>query len=454
MELNVQVETTSPIQRKLKISVPAKTVEERFEKSLVEVQRGARMNGFRQGMVPLSMVRQVYGKDVRHRLFHDLIEDAYRQALQEKNIRAVGSPQIETPEHKTGHGEHDHDLEVGKDLHFTATVEVLPEIQAKAYTGIALTEESSAVEAGDVDKLIDRLRDSQGQLVPVGGGLVGADGQSTGRGAKMGDFAEAEFKGGLVTEKGVEHRKEMSGSRLIELGGGELIPGFEEQMVGMRSGETKTFRIHFPKDYGAAEMAGKEAEFTVTVRELKEKKLPELDEEFAKTVGYESLADMRKQATEHLEREKKAESERKVKSDLLAALIEKNPFDVPASLIQAQTRVLAQDVAGNLRNQGFNDTMIQEALSGELENLKKRAESQVRASLLLESVAKAEGISVSAEEVEAEIAKMAASSNMPLDKVQEFYSSNASRRADLEFRMREDRTLGFLLEKSKLKKSK
>ena len=452
MELTVQVEKTSPVLRKLTIKVPSKTVNAQLQRGLSEVQRSAKIKGFRQGAVPMHIVKQYYGADISHRVFHDLIEDAYREALREQKIRAVGSPKIETPEHQTGSHEHDHGINEGQDLQFTATVEVLPEIEVKHYTGIALSQEKTEVTDKDVDQLFDRIRDSQANLVPASGGLVGSDGNPSSRPAKKGDFADLAFDGGMVTDGQVVKRPDMKGTQTIEIGSGQMIPGFEDEVIGLRAGESKTFRITFPKDYAEKTLAGSEAEFAITLNGLKEKQLPALDEDFAKSMGYEGVEDMRTKAREHLTTEKNQEADRKLKSDLIAAVSEKNAFDVPASLIQAQTRALAQDVAQNLKQQGFTEQMVQEAITSELPTLNKRAESQVRASLLLEAVAAKEGITVSAEEVDAEIARMAASSRMDPAKFVEFYNSNPGRKADVEFRMREDRTLTFLLEKSKVKK--
>lgn len=454
MELQVNVEKTSEIQRKLHIKVPAKTVAQRLEQGFSQVQRTAKLKGFRPGHVPITVVKQQYGEDVRHQVFHNLIDESYREALRKEKIMAVGSPQIETPDHKTGAGDHDHTIREDQDLNYTVTVEVLPEIKVKSYTGFALTQESTDVNDADVEKTIEDLRNSQAQLVPATAGLVGADGSASSRPVRKGDFVEMTFSGGIVTDSGIEKKEGMSGNRMIEVGTNQLIEGFEDNLIDMRAGETKTFRVTFPKDYASAEVAGKEAEFTATINEVKEKQLPELTDEFVKQMGYEGLADLRVKARQFIESEKKQDSDRKLRSDLLQQLIEKNPFDCPESLVQAQTRALAQEVAQNLKQQGFNDQMIQEALGQELPNLKVKAENQVKASLLIEAIAKSEGISVTPDEIEAELTNMAASMKVEEARVREYYEKNPNKREDLEFRMREDRTVKFLLEKSKVKKAK
>lgn len=442
MDITVSVEKASAISRKLTIKVPANIVADRFEKGLREVAKTAKIKGFRPGMVPLPMVKKFYGDDVRHHVFHKLVDESYSEALRKEKIQAVGQPQINNDKHGDDHT--GHVLDENKELTFFATVEVIPEIDVKAYTGLAVSRGNDAVTDADLQKSLDQMLDSQSSLNPA------ADGAT----AKKGDYVDLEFKGGLVTEAGLDEKPGMSGQRLIEIGSDQLIEGFEDKLIGMKKGETRTFRIPFPKDYFEKDLAGKESEFTCTVHEIKLKQLPKLDDELAKTVGFDSVADLKSKAKEQLVSEKKGEVERKFRSDILAALIEKNTFDVPESLVQAQVRTLAQDVAGNLKNQGFNDQMIQEALMSEMKNLKTRAENQVRASLLLEAIAKKEKIEITSKEIDAELGNMAKNMKVEETKVREFYHANPRRRDDLEFRLREDATMKFIIEKAKVKQEK
>ena len=450
-ELQVQVEMPSNIVRKLTIKVPAKLVNQRFERGLAEVQRTAKLKGFRPGQAPISIIKQYYGEDVRHRVFHSIIDESFQEAVREHKLKAIGRPTIDTPNNKTGAGEHDHTLKENEDLTFTATVEVLPEIQVKGYTGVSLTKEKIDVTDDDVEKVVTNLLDSQAQLVPASSGLAAADGSNASRPVRKKDYTDISFHAGIVTPNGIEEKAGMKGERMLEVGSDQLIPGFEDNLVGMRKGETKTFRVQFPKDFYEKDMAGQEAEFTVTINEVKEKNLPALDDEFAKTVGYESVSDLRIKAKEFVLRERTNEVDGKLRSDLIADLIEKNKFDVPAALIESQTRALAQDWAGELKKQGVDETTIQQALMGEIESLKKRAENQVRASLLLEAVAKKENIEISADDFKAELKKNAEGMKVEISKLEEFYSKNPGRQDDMMFRLRQDRTLKFLLDKAKIK---
>ncbi len=445
MEYQVQVENPSNIQRKLIIKVSKDVVASRLVKGFSDVQKTAKIKGFRPGMVPLNLVKQYYGADVRHQVFHGIIDEFYPKALQQHSIRAVSSPKIETPDHQHGAGAHDHEIKDGEDLTFTATVEIIPDLDVQGYNGVALTKGKVEITQIDIDKVIESIQDNRAELVTF---------TDESQKVEKGHHVDLEFKGGVVTDSGLDERPGMSGRRMLEIGSDSLIAGFEEQLVGMKKGTTKTFKINFPADYFEKELASKEAQFTCTVHEVKSKKLPTVTEEFAKEMGYESIADMRTKAKDHLEKSRTTEVDRKLRSDLLGALIEKNSFEVPVSLVQSQARVLAQDVAQNLKQQGFNDAMIQEALSHELPSISKRAENQVRASLILESIAKKEKIEVTADDVTAEIKKMAENMKADFERVKEFYDKNENRKDDLEFRMREDRTVEFLLGKAKVKNEK
>ncbi len=457
MRFNVEVEKPTSILRKLKIRVPADEVQTHFQRGLVQVQKTANIKGFRPGNAPISMIRQYYGEDVRHRVFHTLIDDSFDRAVRQEELKVVGSPKIDSSTHQTGQGAHDHGIQDQQDLVYTATVEVLPEIELQDYQGVALNQEKIKVTDEMVEDVIQNLRNSQAQLAPVSGGLALADGTTSSRPAVSGDFVDTAFAGGLVTETGVEAREDMKGSRLIEIGSHSMIEGFEDQLIGMRTGETKTFRIHFPADYGgvsgpqeARALAGKEAEFTVTAQDIKEKKLPELDDEFVKTMGYESVDDLRKRAADYLLNERTQESLGKLQAALVSHLVQKHAFDVPSALVDGQTRALLEEWAQDMKKEGHPENSIQETLKGSIAAMRKRAESQVRASLILESIANAEKITVTQDQIREEMSRLAKSMNSTSEQLEEFYAKNPGRMGDLEFRLRQELTVKFLLDKANI----
>jgi trigger factor len=332
----------------------------------------------------------------------------------------------------------------GKDLVYTATIEVMPEIQPKNYTGLSLTRDKTDVTDKDVEQEVARFLDHHATLEVA---------SSADKKLEKGDFADFSFKGGIVTETGVEEREGMSGQRVIELGTNGLIAGFEDEMIGLKRGDKKTFRITFPKDYDEKSIAGKEAEFSVDIHEVKVKKLPELTDDFVKENGYESIADLRQKAKEGLVRGRKEASDQKLRSDLLQQVIDKNKFDVPEALVTAQLQASLQEIQQDLRQRGFNDQMAQEAIGSEFENIKKRAETQVRAGLLLDAIAKAEKIEVKDEDYENHFKELAENTKMGYDKIKEFYTKNPSRKESFRFRLLEDLTIKHIISKSKVKEA-
>lgn len=448
-QLSVEVENAGAILRTMKVKIPAGIVKNRFDRELAQVQKTAKIKGFRPGHVPATVVKQQFGEDIRHQLLHHLIDESFYEATREKKLRVVGRPKIDTGTHHHGPGDHDHSVHEDQDFGYTATFEVLPEFQVQGYKGLKVAREKVEVTDEDVSKVVGSIHQSQGQLVPVDGGLVMADGSSLSRPSQAGDFLDIQFKGGLVSDGVVQLKEEMSGQRVLEIGSNTFIPGFEDQLIGMRRAEVKTFRIHFPADYGQADFAGKEAEFTVTLNEIKKKNLPALDDEFAKQLGYDSLDHMKTMAKDYLVKERTSDEMNQAKTKLVSQLIEKHPFDVPAALVEGQVRNLAQEIALEFRKQGYKDEEIEPMLQKDLPALKAKAESQVRASLILEAVAEKESIAVGEAELNKEIEALAQASAGSLDRVLEYFEKNPGEKRELEFRLRQEKTVQFLLENAK-----
>jgi trigger factor len=433
-----KIEKSTGVSQRITVTVPASFLQKKFDRQLADVQKKAKLKGFRPGHVPMQLVKEYYGPELKSEVFRKAIDESYREVLKEHQIKAVGQPKIE-PQNA------DAALEFsGKDLIYTATVEVMPEIPLKSYQGLSLKKEKSEVGDKDVEEAVTHFLNGHAELIPS---------EDENQKIKKGDFVDFSFQGGIVTETGVDEMPGMKGQRVIEIGSNGLIPGFEEQMEGLKRGDNKTFRISFPAEYDEKSLAGKEAEFKVDIKEIKTKKLPELTDEFCKENGYESVADLRVKARESIEKSKAETADQKIRGELLQALIEKNPFDVPQALIQAQLRSLAQEVSQDLKQRGFTDQMIQEALAGEFENLQKRAENQVRAGLLLDAIAKAEKLEVKEADYEKHFREMAANMKMDYDKIRDFYEKNPERKENFQFRILEDLTIQFLIGKAKVKEA-
>ncbi len=445
METQIKLENVSAIQKKFLVTIPAAKVTKTVESKVFEVQRTASIKGFRPGKVPINMVKQYYGEDIKNKALNALISETYSEALKKHALRIVGEPQIEGVAHKGHENEQDHKhlhIHDGEDLSYVATVEVVPEIEPKDYKGLSLEKPSSEVSADDIAAVKKNLLDRKAEMTPID------------RPAKKGDFVDFKYEGKMKTDKGFESQANLSGERYAEIGSGQLIPEFEKNITGAKAGETKTFKMTYAKDFQDTNLAGKEAEYSVDVREVKEKKLPEFTDEFVKDFGYENLADFETKAKENLAKNKADEVDNAFRNSMIEKLIEKNVFEVPQSLVYSQIRALADDYAQELKRYGFNEQMIQSAMVSQLEDFKKRANMQVRAGILLDAISKKEKIEPKPADLEAEMKKMAATYNVEVSMLQDRFAQNPRDQSNFEYRVREELTIQFILSSAKVKEKK
>jgi trigger factor len=445
METTIKLENVSAIQKKFLVTIPAAKVSKAVEKKLFEIQKTASIKGFRPGKVPVTMVKQFYGEEIKSRALNSLINETYSEALKKHDLRIVGEPQIEgvAHAHPGEEGDHKHlHLHDGEDLSYTATVEVVPEIDPKDYKGLSLEKPSAEVSADDLAGVKKSLQERKAEVTPVD------------RAAKTGDFVDIKFEGKLKTDKGFESQANLSGDRYAEIGSGQLIPEFEKNLIGLKAGESKTFKMTYVKDYTDENLAGKDAEYDVALREVKDKKLPEFTEEYAKEFGYESLADFETKSKTMLLKNKAEESDNLLRNNMIEKLIEKNAFEVPQALVYQQIRALADDYAQELKRYGFNDQMVQSAIVSQLEDFKKRANMQVRAGILLDAISKKEKIEPKAADIETEMKKMAANFNVEVSMLKERFEKNPRDKANFDYRVREELTIQHILSSAKIKDKK
>jgi trigger factor len=446
METQIKLENVSAIQKKFIVTIPAERVTKIVEKKFLETQKVASLKGFRPGKVPLPMVKQYYAEDVKQRALQTLISESYSEALKQHPLRIVGEPQIEGVPHghenEDGHQHHHVHIHDGEALSFAATVEIVPEIEPKDYKGLSLQKVSDQISEEDLAGVRKSLLDRKAELTPVE------------RAAKIGDQVNFKYEGKVKTDAGWEASADLSGERSAELGSGQLLPEFEKGIVGVKAGETKTFKMTYASDYRDQNLAGKDAEYTVDVREVKQKALPEWTEEYAKEFGYESIADFETKTRERLSKTKREESDNQLRNSMIEKLIEKNSFEVPQALVYSQIRALADDYANELKRYGFNDQMVQSAIVSQLEDFRKRAETQVRAGILLDAIAKKEKIEPKAADHEAEMSKMAQNFGVDVKVIQDRFESNPREKANFDFRVREEMTIQLILGAAKIKEAK
>ena len=437
METQIKLENVSTVQKKFIVTIPAGKVSQTVEKKFAEAQKTAKIKGFRPGKVPLNLVKQYYKEEVNQSALNSLINETYNEALKKHELRIVGEPSFEGAKEK----EHIHIAE-GQELSYVATVEVVPEVDPKDYKGLSVEKVSAEVTAEDIEKVKKNLLDRKAEITPAA------------RAAKTGDFVDFKYEGKIKTDKGMESQPNLSGERNVEIGSGQLLPEFEKNLIGLKAGENKTFKMNYDKEFTDANLAGKEAEYTVDVREVKEKVLPAFTEELVKEFGYESLADFETKSKEMLAKNKAEESDNSLRNNMIEKLIEKNAIEVPQGLVYSQMRALADDYSNELKRYGFNDQMVQSAIVSQLQDFKKRAETQVRAGILLDAIAKKEKIVAKPADIEAEMAKMAASYGVEVKMLKDRLDANPRDLSNFEYRVREELTIQMILGAAKVATAK
>lgn len=411
----------------LTIEVDAEKVNEGLDAAFKKVVKQINVPGFRKGKMPRAMFEKRFGVEALYQDAVDfLLPEAYAAAIDETGIEPVDRPEIDVEQ-----------IEKGKSFIFTAKVTVKPEVKLGEYKGLEVEKFDTEVTAEDVDNELKAMQEKQAELV------VKEEGK-----AENGDTVVIDFEG-FVDGEAFEGGKAENFS--LELGSGQFIPGFEEQLVGVGAGESKDVEVSFPEEYHAAELAGKPAVFKVTVHEIKGKELPALDDEFAKDVDeeVETLDALKEKIKTRLEESKKHEAEHFVQDTVVEKATANVEIDLPEVMVENEVDRMVKEFEQRLSMQGMNlDLYFQ--FSGQDENalrgqMKEDAEKRVRVNLTLEAIAKAENIEASEEEVTAELNKMAEMYNMTADSIQKALGSLEGLKADLQFK----KTIDFLVENSK-----
>jgi trigger factor len=411
----------------LTIEVDAEKVKEGLDAAFKKVVAQVNVPGFRKGKMPRGMFEKRFGVESLYQDAIDfLLPEAYASAIDETGIEPVDRPEIDVEQ-----------IEKGKSLIFKATVTVKPEVKLGEYKGLEVEKLETEVTEEDVNNEITSLQERQAELV------VKEEGK-----AENGDTVVMDFEG-FVDGEAFEGGKAENYS--LELGSGQFIPGFEEQLEGTAAGESKDVEVTFPEEYHAAELAGKKAVFKVTVHEIKGKELPALDDEFAKDVDeeVETLDALKEKIRTRLEESKKQESENNLRDTVVEKAADNAEIDLPAVMIDNEVDRMMQEFEQRLQMQGMNLELYFQ-FSGQdesalREQMKEEGEKRVRINLTLEEIAKAENIDVTDEEVTAELDKMAEMYNMTADAIKQALGSLESVKADLKVK----KAVDFLIENSK-----
>ncbi len=398
--MSLQVEKLEKNMAKLTIEVSAEELEKAIESVYQRSKKNISVPGFRKGKVPRKMIERMYGKEVFYEdAVNDLLPDAYEDALEECEEEIVSSPKIEVIQ-----------VEAGKPLIFTAEVATKPEIGLGKYKGVKIDKIDTEVTEEEVNAQVDRERENNARNIAV-----------EDRPVKDGDMTVIDFEGFV---DGVAFEGGKGEDYPLTIGSGAFIPGFEEQLVGAEIGKEVEVNVTFPENYQAEELKGKAALFKCTVKEIKEKELPELDDEFASEVSeFETLAEYKEDIKKNLSERKAQEAKRAKEDAVIDAIINDSDIEIPEPMLETQQKQMADDFGQRIQMQGINleqyfqitgssyDTLV--------EQIKPQAEKRIKSRLVLEAVAAKEGIEVSEEEYVKETERMAEIYQMEAEKVRE-----------------------------------
>jgi trigger factor len=422
-----QVEKLDGLKHRLNIEIPPETVAAALEKMYKQVQRVAKFKGFRPGKAPISLVKTEYKAKVESDVASQIVQDHYAKALDEHALNPVNYPEIEFD-----------GLKEGEALKFSATFEVRPEVNLKKYTGLSVEKEKLEIKPEMVDTIIEDIRKNKASMVPV----------IEIRAAQNGDTAVIDFHGRI---DGVDLPNGSGKEFLLELGANQFIPGFEDGVVGMQPGSTKKLNLKFPDDYSSKDIAGKNVEFEVKLHELKKKVLPELNDEFAKSIGeHQSLSHLKEEISKDIASREEKRVRDDLKTRILHALVENNTFEVPASMVAEQKKIIVEDVHHRMEGQGMTHEQFHEYSAKWDKDFDKSAEFVIRSSLLINTIAKKENLFSTDEDFEKKLADYAKQSGIEVEKIKGFYNKpeNQSR---LKFQMTEEKVVNFLIEKANVK---
>lgn len=421
--MQVQVEEISPVKRKISIEVPADRVNSEISKAYAGIQKKATLAGFRKGKAPMPMIKKVYRSAMQDEVMRRLYEQTLFPALNDHKIEPVDAPLIDDIAL----------VEEDTPFKYSALIEVMPQILLSEYKGLQVKKERYAADEGAVEAEIQRMRENMAQLVPVEEGTVEA-----------GMVLTVDF---TLTVEGQPDEETSGQDASVELGTGRLLPGLEEGLIGMAIGETKAISVTMPDDNPDREVAGKPAVFTITLKEAKRKELPELNDEFAQQFGdFETFAEMRTKLAEMREEQEQNRITTELKTRIIDALIEKNPLEVPDSMVRRQVDFMLENLKSRLKGQNMSLEMMGLNEDGFRQRYWEEAKQKVKGGLLVMALVEQEQIAVEDSDLESRYEKIAAGNEEMIGRIRDFYAAQANARNSLIAEIKEDKAIAFLID--------
>jgi len=421
--MQANLETLSQLERRLSVAVPMAEIDSEVESRLKRLTRTVKLHGFRPGKVPYRVVVQQYGGQVRQEVLGDTLEKTFGEAIRQQNLKVAGYPKFEAKPPSEGAGQ----------FEYSATFEVYPEVTVGDVSKATITRPTLDLGEPETEKTLEIMRKQRASYEP-------AD-----RAAASGDRLTIGYRG---TIDGKEFSGSAAENSMVVLGEGRLLPDFEKQLAGMKSGETKTFELRFPDDYHGKEVAGKTASFEVTLTQVAAPKLPDVDAEFAKSLGVVDgdLAKMRAEIRANLEREVKARLKNRVKDEVMQALLGATRIEVPKALVETEIQRLQAQARQDLAARGIP---VKDDMPIPADVFEKQAQHRVNLGLILAELVKVNNLHARPEQVRTVVDEQAQSYEHPEEVVKWFYQS-PERLRDIESMVLEDNVVAWVLAAAKV----
>jgi len=425
--MKVNVEELSPTKKVMHVEIPEEDVAKHLEKAFKNLKASVNLRGFRPGKVPMSILERRFGRQVHAEVSGELIQDSYGKALGEADLRPVGEPSLDQPEL----------AEKGQAYHYSATVEVCPVLEDLDVKGLDLEKRIHTVDDEEVDTHLKMLQKRSAQLKNV----------EEDRPVRDKDIVIIDYEGFLDGEPFEEAGK--TDNFQVEIGSGQILPEFEEQLIGMKTGDTEDVEVPFPEDYYNPALAGKKVSFRVTLKEIKEEILPQLDDEFAKDLGeYETLDEVKAAIKEDLEKKYEAETQRQLREQVVDKLIEQSEFDLPEALVESELSRMVKDAQGMMAQRGITPDESEEGTKALSEKYQPLAERKVREYLLIEKVIEQEGIELTDEMLDKAYQDFADALHQPADVIRRYHENSQEAREVFQQKALEKSAMDYIIANS------
>ncbi len=403
--------------REIRITLLPETVNKALQEALSDIRADVTIPGFRKGRAPEDIIRKGHHKDAMEQIKQRLIPMAYQKALDEHGLSPVSYPEIS-------------EISVGAEgaMEFTAKVDNQPDVATRKYKGIKVSGEKINVSDSEVDEVIDRIRN------------MNADFKDFDRAIEKGDYGVCDIEA-FIDGKPISTKRE---NAWVEASKAGSMLGMGEEICGMKKGDEKDIEVVLPEEYPDKKYAGKKAMFHVKVRNVKEKKVPPIDDELAKKIGKDTMIQVREELSSQLLEKKELNRKVNMKNQIMEYLVKKNLFNLPVSMVERQQEVLMKRVEDELKQRGMDEAAIKEHKERLKDNLRKEAENKVRLYFILDDIAGQENISATNDEVDERLKTMATQYNQSFEDIKKYYEENNLVGGVME-QLREDKTLDFLL---------